>query len=62
MTVTPSSHLQVRVEDPDEGADGRVVAGFEDHESAWTVLSPERTNETMFIKSMGWSNVWYQRH
>lgn len=36
-----SAHLQVRVEEPDEGADGRVAAGFEDHKSSWTVLSPE---------------------
>ncbi len=40
-----SSHLQVCVEDPDEGADGWVTAGFEHHKSSWTVLSPEAGNK-----------------
>ncbi len=38
-------YLQICVEDPYKGADGRVTAGFEDHKSPWTVLSPEAGNE-----------------
>lgn len=35
------TYLQVCVEDPDEGADRRVAAGFEDHKPSRTVFSPD---------------------
>lgn len=34
-----SAHLQVGVEDPDEGADGRVAEGLQDDESTGTVFT-----------------------
>lgn len=36
-----STYLQVCVEDPDEGADRWIHAGFEDHKPSWTVFSPD---------------------
>lgn len=36
-----STYLQVCVEDPDEGADRRIHAGFEDHKPSWTVFAPD---------------------
>lgn len=41
MSVPSSTYLQVCVEDPDEGADRRINAGFEDHKPSWPVFSPD---------------------
>ena len=38
--VTPGSHLEVSVQDPNEGTHGRVAVGLEDHKASRTVLSP----------------------
>lgn len=38
-----SAHLQVSVEDPNEGADGRVAGGLQDHESSGTIFPPEES-------------------
>lgn len=48
-----SAHFQVGVEDPDEGADGWVAAGLQDHESSRTVFPPENHGSTRQRKKGG---------
>lgn len=37
---SPGSDLEVGVQDPDEGAHGRVAGGLEDHKASRAILPP----------------------